>query len=69
MYRNLLRERGLAELARRNAIPDPYFAHEFAEITPLRRHIVIAGAIAGGAIAGGAIALIAIGTRLFGWHF
>lgn len=64
VYRNLLRERGLAELARRNTIPDPYFAHEYAEIAPLRRHIVIAGAIAGTAIA-----LIAIGTRLLGWQF
>jgi hypothetical protein len=63
VYRNVLRERGLAELARRNAIPDPYFAHEFGEIAPLRRHIVLAGAIAGGAIA-----LIAIGTTLFGWQ-
>ena len=63
-YRNLLRERGLAELARRNAIPDPYFAREYGEIAPLRRHIVIIGAVAGGAIA-----LIAIGTSLFGWQF
>jgi len=64
IYRNLLRERGLAELARRQAIPDPYFAHEYGEIAPLRNHIVIAGAIAGGALV-----LIAIGTRFLGWRF
>lgn len=64
IYRNLLRERGLAELARRRAIPDPYFAHEYAEIAPLRNHIVIAGAIAGGAIA-----LVLIGTGYLGWSW
>ena len=64
IYRNLLRERGLAEIARRGAIPDPYFAHEYGEIAPLRHHIVIAGAIAGGALV-----LIAIGTRFLGWEF
>lgn len=63
IYRNLLRERGLGELARTGAIPDPYFEHEYREIEPLRNHIVIAGAIAGGAIA-----LIVIGTRFFGWR-
>jgi len=49
---------------RRQAIPDPYFAHEYDEIAPLRNHIVIAGAIAGGALV-----LIAIGTRFLGWRF
>ncbi len=64
IYRNLLRERGLAELDRRQAIPDPYFAREFKEIAPLRNHIVIAGAIAGGAIA-----LVVFGTGFLGWRW
>jgi hypothetical protein len=64
IYRNLLRERGLADLARRQVIPDPYFAQEYGEIAPLRHHIVIAAAIAGSALA-----LVVIGARFFGWHF
>ncbi|UCH75849.1 MAG: hypothetical protein JSU82_08510 [Rhodospirillales bacterium] len=64
IYRNLLRERGLGELARRRVISDPHFTSEYETIAPLRRHIVIAGAIAGGAIL-----LIAIGARYFGWQF
>jgi len=63
-YRYIFRERGLAELARRNMIPDPRFARECGEIAPLPRHILIAGAIAGVAIA-----LILIGIRILGWRF
>ena len=63
-YRHIFRERGLAELARRNAIPDPDFMQKCGEIAPFPRHIVIAGAIAGVAIA-----LILIGTRILGWRF
>lgn len=62
--RNIFRERGLARLARANAIPDPYFEHEYGQIAPFRRHIVIAGAVAGTAIA-----LILIGTSWFGWQY
>lgn len=64
IYRKLLRERGLTDLARRQAIPDPYFAREYGEIAPLRHHIVIAAAIAGGALA-----LVVIGARFLGWEF
>lgn len=63
-YRIMFRERGFAELARRNAISDPHFEQEFAVIAPYRRHIVISGSIAAVAIA-----LILIGTRIFGWQW
>ena len=64
LYRNVLRERGLAELARRKSIGDPHFQQEFAAIQPFRRHILIAGIIAGTALA-----LILFGTSFLGWRF
>jgi hypothetical protein len=64
VYRYIFRDRGLAELARRNAISDPDFAREYGKIVPFRRHILISGIIAGGAIA-----VIVIGVRFFGWQF
>ena len=64
VYRYIFRDRGLAELARRNAISDPDFAREYGKIAPFRRHILISGIIAAGAIA-----LIVIGVRFFGWQF
>jgi len=63
-HRNIFRERGLAELARRNVIPDPYFAHEYGQIAPFRRHVLIAAAFGITAIA-----LILIGTSWFGWQY
>ncbi len=64
LYRNVLRERGLDELARREAIPDAHFHREYAEIRPSQRHITIAALIAGAAIL-----LIFIGTAVLGWRW
>lgn len=63
-YRNLLRERGLFELGRRGAIEDPYFDHELREIRPDRRHVLVAGLVAGVCIM-----ILLFGTSYLGWRF
>lgn len=64
IYRNVLQERGLDEVARRNAIPDPYFRDEYNAARPSRKSIVIAAVIAGVAIL-----LIFAGKSFLGWRF
>jgi len=64
LYRNVLRERGLDEIARRDAIPDPYFRHEYEQFRPSQKYIVAAALIAGTAIL-----LIFVGTSFLGWRW
>lgn len=64
VYRNVLRERGLDEIARRDAIQDPHFLHEYEQFRPPQKYIVIAALIAGAAIL-----LIFVGTSFLGWRW
>lgn len=64
LYRNVLRERGLEEIVRRGAIPDPAFRREYEETRPSQKHMVIAALVAGAAIL-----LIFVGTSFLGWRW
>lgn len=64
IYRNVLRERGLDEVARRGRIDDPYFRFEYDQFRPSQRYIVVAALVAGVAIL-----LIFAGTSFLGWRF